>query len=207
MCFSSTASFTAAAIVGLVGIATIKKNNKKHMALFSSIPILFAIQQLIEGLQWEAIGDPNKENLQNFLKYSYLFFAFVIWPIVIPVSVFLMEEVAFRKKILAWFIAIGILLSFYYVTLSLLVPVVLSVQDYSLQYMANIESYKWIYCSVIILPLFISSVRNIKLLACLALTSLIVAYLVFTNTFVSVWCFFAAIITICVYKIIKDNQY
>jgi hypothetical protein len=51
MCFSALASFTAAA--GLLGIGTVTvRRAGAARAAYAAIPLLFGIQQLLEGMLW-----------------------------------------------------------------------------------------------------------------------------------------------------------
>jgi hypothetical protein len=50
MCFSATASFVAGSALSAVGAVTITKAKRKAEIPFATIPLLFGIQQLTEGL-------------------------------------------------------------------------------------------------------------------------------------------------------------
>jgi len=50
MCFSATASFSAGAILLGLGTLTLKSARRPRELVLAAIPLLFAIQQLIEGV-------------------------------------------------------------------------------------------------------------------------------------------------------------
>ena len=52
MCFSATASFIAGTTLSVVGVAALKRTEAKTELPFAAIPLLFGIQQLIEGVIW-----------------------------------------------------------------------------------------------------------------------------------------------------------
>lgn len=56
MCFSATASFTASAVLGITGIATLRQVKFKSLIFLACLPLLFAIQQFNEGLIWLYFG-------------------------------------------------------------------------------------------------------------------------------------------------------
>ena len=62
MCFSATASFSAAAVLLGIGTLTLRSALASRHAYrrrelpFAAIPLLFAIQQLIEGVIWLTFG-------------------------------------------------------------------------------------------------------------------------------------------------------
>ena len=49
MCFSATASFTVGVVLSVIGVVTIKMTRRKEEIPFAMIPLLFGIQQFIEG--------------------------------------------------------------------------------------------------------------------------------------------------------------
>jgi len=52
MCFSATASFVAGTSLSAIGVATIRKAERRSELPFAMIPLLFGIQQLVEGIIW-----------------------------------------------------------------------------------------------------------------------------------------------------------
>ena len=57
MCFSATASFSAGAALLIVGAVTVRRARRRAELPFSLIPVLFGIQQLIEGAIWLTFPD------------------------------------------------------------------------------------------------------------------------------------------------------
>ena len=49
MCFSAPASFIAGTALSVIGVAALKRTESKSEIPFALIPLLFGIQQLIEG--------------------------------------------------------------------------------------------------------------------------------------------------------------
>ena len=81
-----TASFTAGVPLLLVGVTISRVRNRKDQ-LYALIPMLFAIQQLIEGALWLIF--PDKAPLfKIILTYAYSVFSHVLWPMYIPIAVF-----------------------------------------------------------------------------------------------------------------------
>ena len=52
MCFSASASFIAAAALATTGVATLRMASRPSELPFAAVPLLFGIQQFIEGLTW-----------------------------------------------------------------------------------------------------------------------------------------------------------
>ena len=49
MCFSSTASFTSASLLLVVGGLALSQRPKRREVAYALIPVLFGLQQLLEG--------------------------------------------------------------------------------------------------------------------------------------------------------------
>src|SRR3989344_4561522 len=56
MCFSATASFVAGGALGAVGGVTMAEVKIKAEMPLASIPLIFGIQQTIEGVIWVSFG-------------------------------------------------------------------------------------------------------------------------------------------------------
>ena len=79
MCFSASASFTAAAVlvpIGIYGTHIARTTDQKAYAPLAMTPAFFGTQQFIEGLQWTAIDNGGLEPLGSITARGFLFFAY-----------------------------------------------------------------------------------------------------------------------------------
>src|SRR5487761_2483161 len=102
MCFSATASFIAGISLTGMGIATVKMTQRKAELPFAMIPLLFGIQQLIEGMLWLSF-EYEAHLLNVVMTYLFVFFSHVLWPIFMPLSIGMVETVPWRKKVILVF--------------------------------------------------------------------------------------------------------
>jgi hypothetical protein len=115
MCFSAGASFASGIVISAIGIATLGKVSKPAQKLFAVIPLLFGLQQFTEGVLWITLrSSGGYEGLQNAATYIFLITALIIWPVLLPLSMWFMEKVKTRKKILAVLIVAGSISSLFY---------------------------------------------------------------------------------------------
>ncbi|MBA3722828.1 MAG: hypothetical protein H0W88_10580 [Parachlamydiaceae bacterium] len=207
MCFSASASFTAAALLTAVGCINLKKNNDRNTFFLAAIPLLFAIQQGAEGLLWLAFGKGMfTHQTTYFAEIVYLTFAFIIWPIWIPLSLGLIEKVKWRKYIMFASMACGVILSMLNLSYALNQEVTVKIVNQSIQYIGVVPSQTIIYPLILLIPCFITSLRNGWIFGALVSIAYIIADYYFYVNFVSVWCFFAAIVSLSIYKILNDNE-
>jgi hypothetical protein len=207
MCFSASASFGLSAVLVTTSAITFRKVKSKDQLMFAAIPLVFAIQQFTEGFVWLSLKSGGDAGEHNIPAHIFLFFAHVVWPLWVPVAVFVMEKNPARKKIVMAMILIGAVVSVYLGSCLLRFPVHASIRGHHVFYGLDFPLVlKW-FCAVLyfiptVLPPFVSSGKRMKLLGLAVLASYIVSQVFFEGYVISVWCFFAAAISATVYFII-----
>lgn len=206
MCFSAQASFTGAVCLGAIGLATLRYVHMRAQLLMALVPCFFALQQFSEGMLWVELTSLTPDPLikQNAI-YIFLFFAIFFWPIWIPFSLYVMEEKPTNQKLLFLMLLGGCALAFtnlYYGFSQ--EPKVLVVEN-SIRYLGTLPDEKWIYLSLVTLPSFISSFKNMWQFGVVVFFTSMLAEYFYDAAYVSVWCFFAAIVSVVLFKIFRDN--
>lgn len=209
MCFSPEASFAGGIVISSIGIATVKKVHKPSQLVFASIPLFFGIQQIAEGFLWLTLASPEYETIQKISTYIFMGMAQVLWPVILPISVLLMEENNKKRKILKVLLALGLLLSLYYTFCILTFNIKPQIMDYHIRYKTDypkpLKIWAFIaYLIATITPLFVSSIKKTHLMGVLMFFSCLVTALFFRQYLTSVWCFFAALISGVIYWILRD---
>ncbi len=100
MCFSTTASFAAATVLGGIGILSLKKTTHRTQIPFAAIPLVFGTQQLFEGFVWLGLLHQIPQNYYLIAVNAFLFFAMVVWPLWVPISMTLIEKNEKKKRLL-----------------------------------------------------------------------------------------------------------
>jgi len=209
MCFSATASFGAGIVLTVLGAITIKKVQHPSQIMFASIPLIFAVQQIAEGVLWLTLPDPRYAKTQISFTYMFLIFAQVVWPIWIPVSILLLEKLTFRKKIQSILVAVGLLVGIYLICCLLMFTVRANIVGYHIRYKVDFPPALRMYGIVLyalasILPSFFSTVKRMWMLGVTILVSYIISAIFYEHYVLSVWCFFASVISISVYVIMME---
>ncbi len=201
MCFSATASFSAGAFLVGLGTLTLKSARHKRELPFAAIPLLFAIQQLIEGVVWLSFSDgaalPN-----SVMTHVYSFFSHVLWPIYVPVAVLILEPAGWRRRALRVFVAAGSAVGLYLLYFLFAFPIISRPTGQHIEYVSP-HFFAAITMSLYLLsttlsPLF-STHRMVQVFGVLALLSFGASYYFYAIWFISVWCFFAALLSAVVY--------
>ncbi|MGB3240886.1 MAG: DUF6629 family protein [Geitlerinemataceae cyanobacterium] len=225
MCFSASASFTASALLIPTGIYCIRMalhrqtsselvQDREYLSV-SCLPLFFGIQQAFEGLLWLGLDAQNLTEI-SFSALGFLFFSHFVWLAWIPFSAFALEHNPFKKKILYIVTTIGALYGVF-----LYFPLLLNrdwlavrIANHSIDYQVRLifhdflrgQQVIWLYVFFIIFPLFVSSLRSLKILGVLILTSAFLTHLSFSYAFISVWCFFAALLSGYVFYMLQPES-
>ncbi len=209
MCFSTEASFGAGAVLTIVGIATLRKTTSRSQLAFATLPLIFGVQQFIEGFVWLSLSNADYAYLKQVPTYLFLIIAQVVWPLWIPLSIYLMEKELKPKKLLLGLLAIGTVLSLCVVYNLTTYTVKSEILEHHIHYALSIPKWMiplgaFLYFLPTVVSPFVSSVKRTNFLGMTILTSFIVSKLFFEQNMISVWCFFAALMSVVVYIVIKD---
>lgn len=201
MCFSATASFSAGALLLGLGALTLKSTRDWRQLPFAAIPLLFAIQQLSEGVIWLTFGY-EAPLLNAVMTHVYSFFSHVLWPIYVPAAVLLIEPPGQRRQLLLPFVVGGLAVAVYLLYILAVFgvvsrPVGQHIEYVSPHFFAAIVMTLYLL-STTVSPL-VSTHRTVKIFGILALLSFIAVYFFYATWFISVWCFFAALLSAVIY--------
>jgi hypothetical protein len=208
MCFSAIVSFSAAAGLSLLGIATIRSTTSNRELLLGAFPCLFALQQTLEGFVWLGHSDSALSSITAVGVYGFLLFASLLWLVLSPLAIYLLEQDLNRKRFLLGLTIGGLLLGIYLFGWILnhgVNPQTFSGNlFYDLSFIPGYEVIKYLYLVVIVLPFSIAHSSALKIFGGLVTVSFILSQIFFQVTMVSIWCFFAAILSGGLYFVIKD---
>lgn len=215
MCFSAQASFIASALLLTTWVVSLLKASKPSHFLLTFVPFFFGVQQFVEGMLWILIPKGGPSWAITAATYLFLSIASFVWPLLIPLAGRALEAASQRKNVLTVFIIaalawtlIGGYQLFTYGATATIADAHILYKLHSPLLPTWISAYY--YCSAVLLPFFIASNRLFNLLGVLTTLSCIAAYFFWYVYFVSVWCFFAAVISIgtssVIFSLAKEEQ-
>ena len=168
-------------------------------------PLGFGLQQLCEGVIWIGIGGGNAE-LVRAASLAYLHFALFFWPFWIPLSTLFLEARWKKRLVVGSFALLGLAGG-----LMLYLPLVINpdlvetkVVEHSLQYdfdkspalMFPWTLWKVLYLAVVAVPILMSDQKEVVVVGFVLILLAGVSHYFNAYAFVSVWCFFAAVLSI-----------
>lgn len=211
MCFSPEASFASAAVLVPFGAYTVKlaARTAPRMWPFAWVPSVFGVQQACEGVVWLGL-ERGDVALTRPATRAYLFFALAFWPFWFSACAALIEPKRGRRRLLAAFAALstGWFWFAYLPVLSQLDAAGACVCRHSIRYMRPETliagpfgpwELRAAYLLTAALPIGCCSLRRVLFVPlALAVGSAGVAALVFDYAFTSVWCLFAAVMSVSI---------
>jgi len=205
MCFCASGSFAASGALAIAGALTLSIAQREER-LIAAIPLIFALQQAVEGLQW-LMPHPSTNSLA--LGYGFLVFAFLFWPVYLPLATYRIEPDPRRRHILRWFIGIGVLTSLALLWNLLARPLQVLIHPLGILYLID-SPFGWLgalwYLIATCGSLLVSSRRSLRWFGMAGVISAISTAFIFQQTFVSVWCFFGAVLSVFVYFIVARKR-
>ena len=201
MCFSASASFIAGTTLSAIGVAAVRNTRTRNELPFAVVPMLFGIQQLTEGVVWLTLRH-DAPLLKQVATYVFAAFAYVIWPMYAPLALYVLERVRWRKRVIVAFVFAGIAVGLYLLSGVATGPVVATVVGKHIVYetpQSYLPPVPVLYLAATCVSCFFSSHGFVRLFGVLALASAIAAYIVHVTALASIWCFFAAVLSLLIY--------
>jgi hypothetical protein len=197
MCFSAEVSFAAAAILLPAGVAAILRayRTDRQYVPIASLPLLFGVQQALEGAVWTSNGNPG---LVERFSLAYMFFSWLAWPVWTPFSVYFLEPARRRPLFVILAILGGIFGGAQYFPyfahdnwlVTKFLGQAISYEGNELfDYIIGRPATYMLYVSVVIGSLLLSSHSNIRIFGLLVFTVLVITYIFFAYAYISVFCF------------------
>lgn len=202
MCFSASASFIASALIGTIGVATLRHVREPRALLFASMPMLFAVHQFSEGFVWLGLEGRIGKVALDHAAFLFMLYAQGILPFLMPAAVALMEPPGWRRGAILGCTGIGALAGAWDIVGLVAFPSQTFVEQHSIAYRNPLTGNFLISCLYILATcgaLLLSTHRVVRWYGVLNVIGLTIAQIVKEYAFASVWCFYAAILSIIIY--------
>jgi hypothetical protein len=212
MCFSTEASLVAAAILCPAGAVAMHHaySAKPSYFAFATLPMLFGLQQLFEGLVWIAGGVPDVAWIERF-SLAYMFFSWLAWPVWVPLMTYFMETCKRRYIYLLFAILGGMIGAMQFLPyLAHEGWLITTFLPHAVVYEGTVlfdlifrrEITYALYLFVIVAPLLTSSDQHARTFGLLITGVLIIVFLFFRYAYVSVFCFGGALASLYILYVV-----
>lgn len=110
MCFSPEVDVVAASAITVFAVDALKHNKNLRSLPIALVPAIFAIHTFSDALVWWSERGQISNSIGSIAAWIYLFIAFVLLPIFVPIATNLIEPKGWRKNLIG-LIAFGGLLA------------------------------------------------------------------------------------------------
>ncbi len=221
MCFSATVSYSAAAVLVSAGVYAVQQARRLHPPywMWALVPIFFGIQQAFEGRVWQELDAGDASAVVPF-ALGFHFFSHFLWLWWFPLCSYLVEPEKsnmigkIRKRVFAGCAIFGAFSGTLVYSVMLFNPEWMSVAvrensilyQFSVPYRSPIHipiTPAALYALTILVPLLFSSHKLIRIFGALIVVSVVLASEAYSYAYVSVWCFFAAALSLYLVYMIR----
>jgi hypothetical protein len=209
MCFSAEASFTLGAVLIPAGVYCVQAAGrfKPRWLALAVMPFFFSLQQIGEGFVWLGLQRGDAQ-LTRGAALVFLLPALAGWPFWLSFLNWSQETPRVRKGLLliltvcstAWFWVL-----YFPILISPEATLTVQAEHHSITYnYDNLLVFQYVsrfwlkvlYLLTVSVPFLISSEKKAVIPPLLVAGSMIVTVVFFGHAFVSVWCFFAAVLSV-----------
>jgi hypothetical protein len=196
MCFSPEGDLIGGLVVTAIGVdACLHLRGRTEYRLIAPFPILLGLHQIDETFVWWQLQGHVAHSVGVVAMWIYLLFAFVVLPTLVPTMV-LMLEARERRRIIAPFLALGVVTSVVLLETMLVGHPSATLGTYHVAYTIGLQH------GMVIVGLYIfatcgsmlaSGLRNVVWFGAANVVAVIVLAKLSANGFTSLWCFYAAL--------------
>lgn len=202
MCFSASANFIGSAVLGAIGVATLTEVKHRRELLFAAMPLLFALHQFTEGFVWLGLDGKLPSTVAHDAGAAYVLYAQGLLPFVFPLSILLIEPTKSRRRRMLDFTMLGGGLAVYILWGLIAFPLQVYAQARGIVYLNQMTTTNVVavlYVAATCGALFFSGFRTLVVLGWLNFTGLVVVILIRRYEFTSIWCAYAAAVSVIIY--------
>jgi hypothetical protein len=202
MCFSAPASYLSGVALLGVGAMTLPLVRDRRQLLFAALPMGFGVHQVLEGAIWQEVDRSGSAPMQSPAVVAWLLFAWLLLPVWLPMSVRQFEPDPRRRRWMLALAGLGAVIGTYLFASSLVLTDAVGADHNHLRYQLPFHP-GWLlavpYVAATCLPLLIASHRFVNRFGWALVVSMAVTAAVASWAFSSVWCFFAALLSVGLY--------
>lgn len=219
MCISAAVSYGSAAVLATTGLYALHRarGQAPRYLAWALVPLFFAIQQAFEGRVWQLV-EAGEARAAVPLALGFLFFSHFLWLWWIPLASYRVEPASLRRRL---FLALGLFgllagglvyftLLFHPEWLAVLVRGQSIKYDVTSPYRGSISlgiRPSVLYALIVLVPLLFSSLRHLRIFGVMVAGSMLLASELYGHAYVSVWCFFAAVLSLYVLVMIRAGAH
>jgi len=202
MLFMAILNFTLSGAIFVVGILTLRKVSQPKEVVFALLPLFFALHQFTQGFVWLGQAGLINPRALHMAETLFVFYAQGILQFLVPLAVWLLEPKGWRKTLIGILMYLGAFLTAYSLWGLATTPTHVSVVNGVLYYDNPATNHIWLGLGYVLTTcgsLILSRSIAIQLFGWLNFAALLAIYFINPYGFTSVWCLYAAVVSVLLY--------
>ena len=202
MCFSASADFAAAAVIGAVGVATLAQAREPRALPLAALPLLFAAHQFTEGFVWLGMDGRLGPAATREAALLFMLYAQGLLPMIVAPAVALVEPDPRRRSAIWATAAVGVALGLWAAHGLWVAPSSVVVEGRCLAFRNPVTNHPWVAFTYALptcgAPL-LSSRPVVRAFGAAALAGFAGVLAVKAYALTSVWCLVVAVLSVGLY--------
>ena len=202
MIFFAILNFTLSGAIILVGILTLMKVSQPKEVVFATLPLFFGLHQFTQGFVWLGMQNLISDRALEMAEMAFVFYAKGFLQFWVPLAIWMLEPSGWRKNIVGLLVLLGGGLTAYSLWALTTGPVHVYVLNHALVYETPKTNYFLLgigYVLTTIGALVLSSSISIRLFGWLNFIGLTLVWMLKPYAFTSLWCLYAAAVSVLLY--------
>lgn len=195
-------NFTLSGALGAIGVLTLRKVSMPKEVVFALLPLLFGLHQFTQGFVWLGMDGLIEPRALEMAESIFIFYAQGLLPFLVPLAIWLLEPKGFTRVLMGLLLLAGALLAAYTLYGLSFQPTTVYVADNALVYVNPWTAKMWIdvvYIVTTCAPLLLSSSIAVQLFGWMNLAGLMTIHLFKPHAVTSLWCLYAAAVSVSLY--------
>ena len=195
-------NFTLAGGLFVIAMMTFKKVSTPREVVFASLPLLFSLHQFTQGFVWLGMYGLIDHRPLQLAEDIFVFYAQGLLQFLVPLSLWLIEPHGIRRKLIGGLMVTGAVLMIYTLYGLTVEPTTVYVKDHVLVYSNPWTHKEWIAVIYVLTTcgsLILSKSIAIQLFGFLNLLGLTLVHIFVPYAFTSLWCLYAAAVSVLLY--------
>ena len=201
MCFSSQADLIGGVVVSAIGVDALRHVGNRRELPIASLPLLLGGHLLVETFVWWGLEGRVPAELGTAAMWIYLLIAFVVLPPYVPLAIMAIEPRPERRALLVPVALLGAAVGLVLLITMLRGPVEVHLGANHLSYDAGLHNGLLIVTLYVVATcgaLLLSSHLYIVVFGLINLPVVVLLALLNTNGFASLWCAWAAVMSVLI---------
>ena len=201
MCFSSQADLIGGVVVSAIGVDALRHVGNRRELPIASLPLLLGGHLLVETFVWWGLEGRVPAELGTAAMWIYLLIAFVVLPPYVPLAIMAIEPSPERRALLVPVALLGAAVGLVLLITMLRGPVEVYLGANHLSYDIGLRNGPLIVTLYVVATcgaLLLSSHLYIVVFGLINLPVVVLLALLNTNGFASLWCAWAAVMSVLI---------